>query len=602
MTTVNFQLATQAVKTGYVINANDLSYHYWITAFFSKLYHMIFGGESAYSESALKNRIVRELSNRPVDPSRLEEAKAMIEFAVSLEETLEMKDLGVTAFEMMKGQIERAGREHFAPEEMGAEELQNWTELLQFFGAKSTDPSHQEFGSARSAELTRQVEAFRDKKEAERERAVPLSQAMVLFKNFNPLLSPDRSPPKFSTLLEAWINFTRKIEFRTCLDLVRGIESDVLPRFLPPSEFFPLYTINGHSYSLTIMKAEDGTLTDVVTGEKLQCDDFNLLMRWNRHCYRNHTLERREIPKEILALFKLDEQGPALMDATSLHKPMRVFHERVKATKFEHKWSLLEAITKHPSWIENGHLRQWVKGALVNLRKHLPQLEDQKDYAVQMERMQYQLQDYEERESVRPLPYCAEVTQTFPLEATIGETRPEPREVPTIDRERMEPQESFPEVTVPDRMPALTTTPDQKGYEAEGKTVQGWVNVCQDLFDRGDFEQLERVSHQFLMQLPHPALASPFFEGLGKISSRRRPRDNEEDNLADFSLDLFEFWERFFMPWDKRNEIPEEERASTDSYSPNGNLVNYWSIPFFRMTYFVPSIAKSLRDDSLQAH
>lgn len=586
MTTVNFQLATHAVKTGYVINANDLSYHYWITAFFSKLYHMIFGGESAYSESALKNRIVRELSSRPVDPSRLEEAKAMIEFAVSLEETLDMKDLGVTAFEMMKGQIERAGREHFAPEEMGAEELQNWTELLQFFGAKSTDPSHQEFGSARSAELTRQVEAFRHKKEAERERAVPLSQAMVLFKNFNPLLSPDRSPPKFSTLLKAWINFTRRNEFRPCLAFIKSIESGESRRFLPPSEYFPLYLVKGNTYTLTIMKVEGSTLIDVVTGERLQCDNFQLLMRWNQHCYRNHTLERRDIPSEILELFQIAKDGPTLMDATSFHKPMWVFHERVKTTKFEHKWSLLLAITKAPSWIENDHLRQWVKGALVNLRKHLPQLEDQKDYAVQIERLQHLLQDYEEKESLRPLPYCAEVTQTFPLEATIGDTRAEPRDVPTIDHEEMSLQESFPKVAVPDRVPDLTTTPDEEGYKAEGKTLQSWVNVCQDLFDRGDFEQLERVSHQFLMQLPHPAQASPFFEELGRISSRRHSRDGDKDSLADFSLDLFEFWDRFFISREKQREIPEEERASTDSYSPNGNLVNYWSIPFFRMTYF----------------
>lgn len=339
---------------------------------------MIFGGESVYSESALKNRIVTELTNRPVDPSRLGESKAAFEFAVSLEETLEMKDLGVTAFGMMKGQIGRTGKEHFVPEEVSDEELQNWTEPLQFFGAKSSDPSHQAFGSAQSAELNRQVKTFRDRKNAERERAVPLSQAMLLFKNFNPLLSPDRTPPKFSTLLEAWINLTRKNEFRTCLTLVRLIERNDFQGYLSDSEYFPLYVVKGSTYTLTIMKVEGRTLTDVVTGNALQCDNLQLLMDWNRY----RTLEQRGIPKEVSKLFRIGKDCPTLVDATSFHKSMRVFHKCVKETKFEHKWSLLLAITKGPSWIENGHLRQWGKGALVNLRKHLPQPEDQKDYAV----------------------------------------------------------------------------------------------------------------------------------------------------------------------------------------------------------------------------
>lgn len=146
-----------------------------------------------------------------------------------------------------------------------------------------------------------------------------------------------------------------------------------------------------------------------------------------------------------------------------------------------------------------------------------------------MERLQLLLQDYEERASPRPLPYCAEVTQTFPLKATIGDARAEPREVPSIDHTEVTPPESFPEIAVPDRVPNLTGAPDKEGYKAEAQTVQSWVNVCQE---------------------------------------------------------LFEFSEFFFMSWKDQEKIPEEERATTDSYSPNGNLVNYWSIPFSRINYF----------------
>ena len=569
-----------------VINAEDLSFHHWIVGLLSRVYHKIFGGESAYSESSLKNRIIVDLTSHGLKIESLEKATEILDFAITLDNAQGMSELAVATFNHLKQQINLIGDHYFSPEEMNSNEQIKYKKLLSKIEGDDV--------RKKLADFEQQIKSVEDTKTAKKEREIPLSRAMLLFKNFNTWLAPEGTIPLFSTLLESWIKYTEKEELQTCLELVKNIENGHVPDCLPKTAYFPLYILKNKTFSLTIMKVKDGVLYDVVSGQNIECSDFSLLMNWNNFCFKNRFLNTEVIPKEIQKLFNVDGKSqPMFISEASFHKPMKIFHQNNQLLRFEHKWSLLEKITAHPSWITTPHLLQWVKGSLVNLCKHLNKLDDKRDYAIKLQRLRNEIERSEDELSSRLLPYCVEhpKEELISLDA-IGETQPKPKEISTSEHQIFEPPAIFQRVDPPKELPDFTKSNlslDQQKEEAE--KLQKWVYICQQLFDLGDFDQLERMSQQFLMALPNTTDSLSFFSsiriGIEDFDDNAKvPQINTiVNNTHDFYLNLFEF-KRFFMDFEEIQALPLWEQKTVNTYSFNGNLVNCWSIPFFRITYF----------------